>query len=83
MTAESHCQIVLENWRRLQQFADAVDKNAVVVKGKQMTLAEVVAVARYGTTASIDKSPELRESVDKSVNFLRECVEQGEILYGS
>ncbi|KAJ5537660.1 L-Aspartase-like protein [Penicillium frequentans] len=82
MTTESHCQIVLENWRRLQQFSTAVDKNAVVVKGKQLTLAEVVAVARYGSMAVIDKSPELRESVDKSVNYLRECVEQGEILYG-
>lgn len=83
MAAESHCQIVLENWRRLQQLSSPVDKNAVVVKGKQLTLADVVAVARYGTTALIDQSPALRESVDKSVNFLRQCVEQGEILYGS
>jgi len=83
MAAESHCQIVLENWRRLQQLSSPVDKNAVVVKGKQLTLADVVAVARYGTPALIDKSPALREGVDKSVNFLRQCVEQGEILYGS
>jgi phenylalanine ammonia-lyase len=83
MSAENHYQIVLENWRRLQHLSTSADKNAVVVSGNQLTLADVVAVARYGTAAFIDKSPELREGVDKSVNFLRQCVEQGEILYGS
>ncbi|KAJ5652801.1 L-Aspartase-like protein [Penicillium longicatenatum] len=82
MSAENHYQIVLENWRRLQHLSTSADKNAVVVSGNQLTLADVVAVARYGTAVFIDKSPELREGVDKSVNFLRQCVEQGEILYG-
>ncbi|KAJ5770357.1 L-Aspartase-like protein [Penicillium nucicola] len=82
MSAESHCQIVLENWRRLQQLSSPVKEKAVVVRGKQLTLADVVAVARYGTKTFIDDSPELREGVDKSVRFLKKCVDRGEILYG-
>jgi histidine ammonia-lyase len=54
----------------------------VVVRGKKLILADVVAVARYGTTTLIDDSPKLREEVDRSVLFLKECVEKGDILYG-
>jgi Histidine ammonia-lyase len=82
MSADLHCHIVLENWKKLQQLTSPVDKSTVVVRGKKLTLADVVAVARHGTAAFIDKTPELREEVDKSVGFLRQCVEKGEVLYG-
>ncbi|KAJ5949884.1 L-Aspartase-like protein [Penicillium verhagenii] len=82
MSTERHSQIVLENWRRLQHLSSLTNKNAVVVKGSRLTLADVVAVARYDTIAVLDETPELREGVDKSVDFLRKCVDRGEVLYG-
>lgn len=82
MSAQNHSHIVLEDWSKLQRLTILENKNAVVVRGEKLTLADVVAVARHGTTALIDESPELQKRVDRSVSFLRQCVDEGEILYG-
>jgi hypothetical protein len=54
----------------------------VTVDGYNLTIADVVAVARHGTMAALDASPEVRAKVERSMEAIDSKLASGKSVYG-
>ncbi|KAK7613760.1 L-Aspartase-like protein [Phyllosticta paracitricarpa] len=81
MAAASHVRITHKAWSKIQ--ANRTNKaSAVVLDGESLDVASLVAVAKYGSTPELDRSPKTLERIDKSVEMLRRHLERGDLVYG-
>ncbi len=55
---------------------------AVIVGDRQLTIEEVVSVARYGVRVRLTENLEKLANVQASCDFIRDAVESGEPIYG-
>lgn len=76
-----HGERVLSQWNSLRAVLD--QKLRVPLQGDSLDLASLVAVARYGTKASIDDLPQdVIEKIHASVQCLQNALDQGHSVYG-
>jgi phenylalanine ammonia-lyase len=54
----------------------------VTVGDRNLTVDEVVSVARYGALVRINDSPEVLQNVQASCDYIRDAVESGQPIYG-
>lgn len=54
----------------------------VTIDGYNLTIADVVAVARHGTKAELDASPEVRAKVERSMEAIDSKLASGRSVYG-
>jgi len=54
----------------------------VTIDGKTLSIAGIVAAARYNSSVHLDQSPRTREKVDKSRECISDKVDQGISIYG-
>ncbi|KAI0029240.1 phenylalanine ammonium lyase [Vararia minispora EC-137] len=69
----------IEQQRALQDYKNG---KAVVADGYTLSIAAIVAVARFGARLSLDNSPMVRERVERSRKVLEDAVEAGTRIYG-
>ena len=72
--------MVLAGWDCLLDLIQDNDIK-VLVDGKSLRLAKVVAVARYG--AYINVSPDITPRIKASSEYLAKCLARGDCIYGS
>ena len=66
-----------------KQFTFLNTSNAAVIIGdRQLTIEEVVSVARYGVRVRLTENLEKLANVQASCDFIRDAVESGEPIYG-
>ncbi|KAF1991970.1 putative phenylalanine ammonia-lyase [Aulographum hederae CBS 113979] len=75
----SHAAKTLQSWLQLQDLRNASE---VTVDGQTLDIPSVVAVAKYGALATLDKTPEVTERIQASVDMLRSYLDQGHMVYG-
>ncbi|KAI9865080.1 MAG: hypothetical protein M1813_002398 [Trichoglossum hirsutum] len=79
MSRISHGDLVLIEWRKLQETLSRQDE--VSLDGSTLDIPSVVAVARYGAPASIDRRPHVVDPIHESVEFLQNELDEGHSLY--
>ncbi|RDL36930.1 uncharacterized protein BP5553_04363 [Venustampulla echinocandica] len=76
---EFHSSVALQEWDHLiQKIRPGAE--ASVIDGRRLTLASIVATARYGATAYIDSDTQAR--LAESTNALASSLKEGRIIYG-
>ncbi|KZV73970.1 phenylalanine ammonium lyase [Peniophora sp. CONT] len=69
----------IEQWRELEQYKSG---KTIVVDGQSLSIAAVVATARYSAGVALDDSPEARARVDKSRKVIVDAVAAARSVYG-
>ncbi|RFU28720.1 hypothetical protein B7463_g7627, partial [Scytalidium lignicola] len=82
MRENRHAHVALSTWRRLKTPVNDSSSSSILIDGDSLSIAEVVAIARYGQEAKIDASPATTAKVDDSVNYLAKLLEEGHLFYG-
>ena len=54
----------------------------VTIRGKNLTINEVVRVARYGATVKLTNAPEIRKRLEDSHDYIVEAARRGKSIYG-
>lgn len=54
--------------------------NTVIINGNDLTIEDVVQVARHGATVAI--SEEAKEKMLRSRKYIDKCIEEGQVIYG-
>ncbi|KAH5175047.1 hypothetical protein HBI18_213170 [Parastagonospora nodorum] len=70
--------LVVDHWHSLE--GDEGGRRDVVLNGRSLKLADVVAVARLGLSATL--SPEANERISRSAEAIQKSIDNGEIIYG-
>ncbi|KAG8528313.1 uncharacterized protein KY384_007230 [Bacidia gigantensis] len=78
-SSSSYSEIVLEQWRRLDQILNAPGKS-LHLNGNNATIAEIVAIARYNCDVEIDKNA--RDALEASRNALQAQLDKEAVIYG-
>ncbi|EFY88011.1 hypothetical protein J3459_010555 [Metarhizium acridum] len=81
MHVHHHSRLTLATWRRLKSLLGDHD-SSVLVDGESLSIADVIAISRYGYKARIDASPAAIAKVDESVDCLERLLDQGQVFYG-
>ncbi|KAJ3735633.1 L-Aspartase-like protein [Lentinula guzmanii] len=73
----------------LQLFVDSTTElenykcgNNVIVDGKALSIAAIVAASRHGTSVQLDQSPRTKEKVDQGRTAIADKVDNGISIYG-
>ncbi|KAF2202544.1 phenylalanine ammonia-lyase [Delitschia confertaspora ATCC 74209] len=74
-----HSDIVSQEWIDLKKLLDSRTEN-VILDGEHLTLAAVIAVARYRSPATFDS--QAYTSSSRSLETLRSRLDKGEVIYG-
>ncbi|KAH8797158.1 L-Aspartase-like protein, partial [Xylogone sp. PMI_703] len=83
MGENRHAQVALSSWRRLNSLlTGGSGDNSVLIDGKSLSIADVVAIARYGHRTKIDDTAAAVARVDDSVSYLAELLGRGQVFYG-
>ncbi|VDC04879.1 unnamed protein product [Peniophora sp. CBMAI 1063] len=70
---------MIDQWRKLQDYRAG---RSVVADGQSLSIAAVVASARYSASVDLDKSPEARARVEKSRKVIVDAVVAARSIYG-
>ncbi|KAH9908163.1 phenylalanine and histidine ammonia-lyase [Xylariomycetidae sp. FL2044] len=76
----SHTDIVLGVWQRLDQHHSSGSTQPIVLTGHDLTIADVILIARYNVYPDISASA--TEALDTSLSALETEVEHGQVIYG-
>ncbi|KAK0611834.1 L-Aspartase-like protein [Immersiella caudata] len=79
-TCSPYARAVYGEWAELQ--AAIAGKGVQSLNGQDLTIAQVVAVSCYGTTARLTDAPEVLDLVNRSVEFLESELKDGRVIYG-
>ena len=60
----------------------AGDPDKIEISGEQLTIEQVVAVARKGSRVELSRDPDVRQRISASRRLLEERLDRGEIIYG-
>jgi phenylalanine ammonia-lyase len=82
-----HLSWMIEHDRALRTYlpetsGETTDVKEVVLSGRDLSIAEVVAVAYHRVPVRISQDPTVRSQVDASVEFLRQHLAEDNIVYG-
>ncbi|KAI1058775.1 hypothetical protein LB507_003851 [Fusarium sp. FIESC RH6] len=80
LKASAHAESTLTIWARLQNFKEAKEK--IILDGKSLDIASVVAVARYGVKPTISQDEDLAHRIALSVDALAEYLSHRYVVYG-
>ncbi|KAK9443672.1 L-Aspartase-like protein [Metarhizium brunneum] len=81
MHVDHHTRLTLATWKRLKSLLR--DRGSPVpVDGESLSIADVIAISRYGHKARVDDSPAAIAKVNESVDCLKELLDQGQVFYG-
>ncbi|KAH8901471.1 putative phenylalanine ammonia-lyase [Thozetella sp. PMI_491] len=81
MDANRHAEVTLSTWNRLNKLNIAGGGN-VFIDGNSLSIADVVASARYCRPVKMDGFATTMERVDSSSAYLHKLLDQGEAFYG-
>lgn len=70
------------NCCELTRFPFFRNGTPIVLDGQSLTVAGVIAAARYGASVALDQSPEIRERMAKSRDVLVGKVQANKSVYG-
>ncbi|CAJ2510127.1 Uu.00g060270.m01.CDS01 [Anthostomella pinea] len=76
----AHAGMVLEEWQLLDGILDRAKSSSVSLTGRNLTIADVVSVARYN--AQTDISSSAIERMNGGLNMLETRLQGGDIIYG-
>ncbi|KAF1815434.1 phenylalanine ammonia-lyase [Eremomyces bilateralis CBS 781.70] len=76
----NHSRDALREWERLQALLHGND--AVLLDGKSLDIAGVIAVTKYGVTPALDEETGTIDRINASVDILREHLKKGDLVYG-
>ncbi|KAH3941968.1 hypothetical protein HBH98_095660 [Parastagonospora nodorum] len=76
----NHTQIVLDEWHQLTTLLNSRKTNPISLTGKGLTFSQVIAVARH--YAPTYTSPDVVESMERSMRMLGHKLANGEVIYG-
>lgn len=78
----THLECLKNYWKEVEAAREGDED--IILRGTQssLDLAEVVAIARYSVSASIDESDDLHEEINKGIEVLNRRLENGENVYG-
>ncbi|KDQ20054.1 hypothetical protein BOTBODRAFT_27476 [Botryobasidium botryosum FD-172 SS1] len=82
-TSPPHPALLLQAFLKTQAELEA-HKNGtpVTVDGSSLTIADVVAAARYGAPVVLNEAHEIRARVDKSQRAINQKLDEGQSVYG-
>lgn len=75
-----HTRATLDTWRRLRALA--ANSQAIVLDGRSLDIAAIVAVARYGAKPSISPDEHIAKQLERSVDALAEYLSHKWVVYG-
>jgi histidine ammonia-lyase len=76
------CNNCASNGSELTRFSFFRNGTLIVLDGQSLTVAGVIAAARYGAPVALDQSPEIRERMAKSRDVLVGKVQASKSVYG-
>ncbi|GKZ79819.1 hypothetical protein AnigIFM56816_004026 [Aspergillus niger] len=76
---DGHLETTSAHWRDLNQV---VQNGELSIDGYSLSLADVVAVAKYGCQPRLTDKPETIDAINGSVIALAECLRDGHHIYG-
>ncbi|OQE32338.1 hypothetical protein PENSTE_c001G03569 [Penicillium steckii] len=78
----THLECLKNYWKEVEAAKEGDED--IILRGTKssLDLAEVVAIARYSVSASIDESNDLHEEINKGIEVLNRRLENGENVYG-
>jgi phenylalanine ammonia-lyase len=76
------CNNCASNGCELTRFSFFRNGTLIVLDGQSLTVAGVIAAARYGASVALDQSPEIRERMAKSRDVLVGKVQANKSVYG-
>ncbi|KAI6894618.1 phenylalanine ammonia-lyase [Hortaea werneckii] len=78
-----HLAWIIEHDSRLQHCTDPGSaKETVLINGQDLSLAEVVAVSCHRAQVRLTDDEKIRSSVNASIDFIKEHLDRGEVVYG-
>ncbi|RYP65891.1 hypothetical protein DL771_008075 [Monosporascus sp. 5C6A] len=75
-------ELVVDEYAALKAAAAAMPRDTVSINGQSLTVAEVVAVALYGTSSQVADDVTIHHKVQQSVDFLERELALGHTVYG-
>ncbi|KAF7597138.1 hypothetical protein BBP40_009476 [Aspergillus hancockii] len=75
----AHIAVTRAHWEDLHQ---AISSGKVTIDGNSLTLADVVAVSKFGCYARLSENRETIDAINESVSTLQECLDEGHHIYG-
>ncbi|KAF2090130.1 phenylalanine ammonia-lyase [Saccharata proteae CBS 121410] len=78
-TPKIHARSIYQTYKRLQDVNCGQD---VMLDGDSLTIADLVAVAKYGAKPKLDKSEDVVSRIESSVEMLKKHLDRGDHVYG-
>ncbi|KAF2141175.1 uncharacterized protein K452DRAFT_326938 [Aplosporella prunicola CBS 121167] len=77
----AHADATRHTWSRLQNDAHP-GESAIQLDGESLTLAQLVAVAKYGAVPTLSPDPAIVQRIETSVQMLAKHLNRGDLVYG-
>ena len=77
--ARPNARATYQAYTRLREFREG---KLIQISGEELTIATVVAVAKYGCTPQLDLNDDVVRAMNESVEVLHDYLKKGFFVYG-